>query len=670
MSRKRGRGQQRDIPVINRRMGAGLAEADQLIAEAQWELALAKLTELQAAFPRQTEVLARMLNVAMELQDPHVALAAAEQLVALHPDQPDYALALAGAHLVNMLPALALRGFRRFLQRWPAAEQAEEIRQQAGELERMLGADLAELGLSGADALDVAALLDELNLQVGRGAWGEALSVGERVLKLRPDMIMALNNVSVAAFFSGKHGRAAAAAAHVLELDPQNHHALSNLVRILVLSGRAAEAGPYAERLRALDAPRVEVAIKQAEALALLGDDEGVLAVRSRVSRRKEPDADPQQKALLHHYGAVAALRQGREAEAKRLWKMALAADPELDLAEENLQDLELPPAERSAPWPFLLPEWMAESTLDEMARTFDPALGKSRSAAQKATRRFLQLHPEVAAIIPLLLDRGDPPGRELALQLALMADTPELNAALRDFALSARGPDDMRIEAAQAAQRAGLIAYGDVPMWSDGQWADMLLLDIEVYDGPVSKPIPRRAQELHAQAGSALLEQDGAAAEPLLLEARRLAPDDPSILNNLAMAYSLQDRDEEAVALTREIERRFPDYLFGICSRAHDLIRRGELDEAAALITPLWQRRRLHVSEVAAAMGAQLELMMARGNAAGAADWLDLWREIDPERVEKTQWDLRISLELMRQNIERWESRRQRRREARGAGA
>jgi len=362
---------------------------------------------------------------------------------------------------------------------------------------------------------------------------------------------------------------------------------------------------------------------------------------------------------MLHHLGAVAALRLDRVAEAKRLWKMALDVSPEFDLAVDNLEDLDLPPEERNGPWPFAVQEWLPETTIKDLVKTVPRPGTATPKAAEHGVRRFLAQHPEFEAIAPLLLERGDPPGRALAFEIALMGQTPALNAALRDFALGTRGPDDMRFEAVQAAQRAGLLPNGDIRMWIEGEWRDVLMLDIEIYNEPVVRRIHPRAQKLHDEAGPALYTNDGAKAERLLTEARTLAPDDPSILNNLAMAYQLQGKQEQAEALAQEIGERFPDYLFGIVARAHRAIHAGQLDQAEELLRPLYQQRRLHVSEFAAIAQAQLSLLLLQDKPDAARDWLDLWHEIDPERVEASDWERRVSLAELVQNIGRLAGRR-----------
>lgn len=90
--------------------------------------------------------------------------------------------------------------------------------------------------------------------------------------------------------------------------------------------------------------------------------------------------------------------------------------------------------------------------------------------SAGRAARRFLRKHPEIIAVVPMLLERGDERGREFALLLARTANTPELLEALKDFALSQHGPDQLRMEAAQVASQAGLLPPGPMRQWLGGE--------------------------------------------------------------------------------------------------------------------------------------------------------------------------------------------------------
>ncbi|MEI7772901.1 MAG: tetratricopeptide repeat protein, partial [Chloroflexales bacterium] len=274
------------------------------------------------------------------------------------------------------------------------------------------------------------------------------------------------NNLSLAYQNLGQLDRAIAAAREVLTHDPHNVHALGNLTRFLVLAGQLAEAAVMAEQMKAIPPLNVDIAVKQAEALSFLGDDVAILTIFDQL---KDHDEDPGSSALLHHLAAVAALRQGKAVAARRRWQKALKLNPSLELAVGNLADLDLPVDKRNAPWPYTIEYWLQRSTAEELIREISSQ--RNEEAMRRAARRFLQRHPQIAVILPLLIERGDPFGREFAVRVAGLAQTPELLAALAAFAQSQVGPTQLRLQAAQFAQRGGALGNGTVRFWRGGAW-------------------------------------------------------------------------------------------------------------------------------------------------------------------------------------------------------
>jgi tetratricopeptide (TPR) repeat protein len=619
-----------------------LAEVEDLIQRGKLAEARDALEALERRYPGNEDMLALLGSVYHDLQEFGHYQAAAERLHRLAPNRAEYTLQLAGAYLLDAHPVLALRTFRRFLERWPDHPRAAEARATAEELQAKLPEMLAELGVSGDDALEVAGLHEEVHSLLTQGKYQHAREVAERLLRLRPQFAAAHNNVGETWFREGRPDQAVAAAERVLGFAPDNFHALSNLTRYLFLGGRHDEARQYAERLRAVHSNFTDSWTKKAEAFSYLGDDQAVLdALRGYEQSGKE--GGPEAVAFLYHLAGVAAYRLGREDEARDHWRQALRRAPGFDLTRDNLDDLDRPVGERNAPWPFNLVYWVSLRTVEALAAHVERAGRRAQNeAVSREVRRFLDAHPGLAGLVPALLDRGDPQGREFAYRLALMADTPEMMAALRDFAFSRRGPDKLRMQAANAACEAGLIPVGPTRLWMDGDWRELLLLGFDLHDEPVQKH-SRQVEQLAAEAMEALYDDDGERAERLLKQALEKEPDAVDLLNNLANAYKLQGRVEEGDALIRQIHERYPDYLFGRVNVAQLHIQDGELDKARELLTPLLTRRRLHFSEFAALCMAEISLFLAEGNREAARQWLQLWEGSDPDHPQLPEWRERV---------------------------
>lgn len=623
-----------------------LGEVETMRRRKQWAEMRQALAALDQRYPNNVDVLTGLVNLAYDLKDTQAYQRAAERLIALKPDDPDVTLGLAGAYMTNLHPALARRTFRRFLERWPDHARAAEVRTTLAGLEDALDTALGDLGLAANGAreegLELAALHEAAQASLEDGRFVAARQLLDSLLRRRPDFVPGLNNLSQLQALDGQLDQASATAHRVLALQPDNVHALANLTQFECLGGRPDQAQHTAQRLKALDTHRSDAWVKIAQALSYLGDDQGVLNVFGRGEQAGHlglPVRDP----LLYHLAAVALLRLGREDEARRHWQRALELAPGLDVARDNLADLRRPIGDRHAPWPFPIANWLSGRLLRELVAPLAAAAQDTDQARVRAARRALRDHPEFTALVPLLLDRGDAQARELALRTATLAETPELLAALREFALGQRGPDAFRQQAGQAAIRAGLLSRGPVRFWSRGEWREMLLLGFEVHGEPVQRHHPPRVQERLAAAIAALRVGDARRAEQLLLQALEIEPDAPDLLNNLAATYEALGRGAAAAATIQRALERHPDYLFARTGMAQLHIQRDELAAAESLLDPLLTQERFHVSEFAAMCSARIDLYLAQRNHAAARSWLDMWVTVDPEHPQIGQWRRRL---------------------------
>ncbi|HEY9651119.1 MAG TPA: tetratricopeptide repeat protein, partial [Coleofasciculaceae cyanobacterium] len=281
----------------------------------------------------------------------------------------------------------------------------------------------------------------------------------------------------------------------------------------------------------------------------------------------------------------------------------------------------------------------------------------QDKSLSQESAQRYLQQHPEVAALIPILLDRGDLQGRQLALSLAIMADTPEMQLILRDFALSQRGPDQMRTQAAQVVSQAGLFPPGLVRLWLEGEWRDIMLLGFELHDEPSRNHSPQ-VEKLSQEAVIAFKQGKTEKSQQLLKQALKLEPDASDLLYNLAGTYERQGHPEEAFEMIRQLHEKDPDYLFARTGLAQIHITNGELEEAEALLQPLASRKRFHYSEFDAFCSAQIDLYLAQKNSNAARSWLDMWAITNPDTPAIDYWRSRLDKKRQTQHFveEFWE--------------
>jgi tetratricopeptide (TPR) repeat protein len=616
-----------------------------LLDAERWAEAQALLRPLLERHPADADLLRELAQTDAEQRDWRECAETCERLLAVSREEPPAMVALAIAYQHTGRPVLALRTLRRVLARWPDAEDAQVARDGIAALEPEVAAHQAHTGQTGEDGLETLALHEEALNLIERGDPVLARQTEERVLRRAPGYAPALNTISQSYAQEGAYAQAIRCARRVIERDPRNVHALGNLVRYLCLSGALDEARAAAEPLRALPQSTPETWVKQAEALTYLGDDAGVLAAYA-AGRRAGFAAPEWPGSLGLHLAAVAKRRARHRAEARRLWEQALEQDPTLDLARDNLEDMDQPIDKQNGAWPYGLWLWLSPQAAASIRGMVDRLKARTDEEAADALagemRRIVARHPEIPALIPLLLDHGDLVARDFAVRLARAAATPELTAALRDFALDQRGPDELRMEAARGAIEGGAMSAGPTRLWLKGKWTELFLVAFEISDEPEERH-DERVTQLMEESAEALRRREPVEAERLLRLALEAEPDAPDLLNNLAAAYSAQGRDEESAALTRSVFERHPDYFFARVNLATIEARDGHVERAKELLAPLLRQTKLHISEFRALCTAQLELALAEKDARAAGLWLDMWEAIEPESPALERWRLPV---------------------------
>src|SRR5207237_126887 len=131
---------------------------------------------------------------AAQVGDTRTQQSVGERLVALRPNEPLLRLALASAYFQGSRPALALRTFHTFLDRWPNHPDADKVRQTLAAAEPDFRRHLQEKGLGGPDEMELGVLHEEVQLQLERGKYAEARRLADQLLCARPQFTPALNN--------------------------------------------------------------------------------------------------------------------------------------------------------------------------------------------------------------------------------------------------------------------------------------------------------------------------------------------------------------------------------------------------------------------------------------------------------------------------------------------
>jgi tetratricopeptide (TPR) repeat protein len=638
----------RGRPTPSRLPVQKLDEAAELLEKKQPGEALPILKELERKHPNEDAVLGLLATAYIDLNDWTGYESTLRRLAHLQPREADIALALIGAYAHNMRPALALQQAQTFLHRWPDHAEVAHVRRDLPLFEKAVHEQIEETGLPEEQALEVITQLEEQRFYLATGQYHQARQIGEKALHRFPDFIPVLNNLGQVYAVNGDLERAIQTAQRVLEIDPQNLHAISNLARLHFLNGQPEQAQEFAARLKASQAQASDRWNKIAEALAILGDDAGLLALYEQAKKAGELEP-PFVDEVFYHLLAVSALNLGREKDARRFWKKSMKLSPNFDWAQENLADLNRPSDKRQGAWAFPFENWLLGDLAIDLARTLEknkPPAGKpdsEKSAVQRILSQFLEKHPRLLFLAPHLLKRGDEKARQFVMHLAAASGHPQLVQLVTNFIEGQQGSVSMRMEAAHQLSEAGLLPAGPLRMWSGGEQREVLMLNMEINPEPEDPGHSPLVQDLAEQAYAALGQRDGRRAQELLEKAVAMQPDAPSLLNNLAMAYELQGQSARAHQMIREIHTRFPDYFFGIIGVAGLAIRDGDLETAGELLNRLMQREKLHTSEFVALCTAQMDLSLADSQDDAAHNWLEMLEQTYPDHPRLPYYRRRV---------------------------
>ena len=605
-----------------------LKEFYRYIAKEQWSKAQKTLEELEQRFPSNKQVLESWLTLAYAKGDWKTYQQKGTEYTIKHPEEPDGYLTLSSVCLKNTYPLLALEALQSFCEKFPNHSEIPEAKEKIETIQTMVPELLKDYGLEGKETLEIATLNERGRFLFESNQYSEASKIFEDLIDLAPKFPPALNNLSLIRCFAGDLTGAITLAKQVLECDHDNFQALGNLVRFYVLSGETELAQRYLDELKALDNIVSDVYLKKAESLALFGDWSSLVELGKEAELSDTAEELP---ALFWHFIAVGYANLGQDKEARQLWEKSLKIAPGFEYARRNLDNIKLPIGERDTPWAFDISEWFSSKIKEDIARIISQSETENDKKYQSLAKGIIKNNPHIIALIPILLQRGSPLGRQFAISIATLTKKPELLTALKEFALGREGSDQERIEVAQKLNQEGLIPSGNVKMWIKGEQQELLLMGMEINDEPTVIH-SKKVQQLGQKAVMCLKRGDAEEAESILMQALKLEPSAPDLKMNLANAYMLQGREEEAYDLLHKIHKESPDYAFATISLARHYIDNKELEKAEEMITPLLKKKQFNYQEFCKLCETQIELAVKKKTPEAALSWLNMWKQLADE--------------------------------------
>ncbi len=618
-----------EVPEPSAKIIRKLDEIFHWFEDGEAEHAIKLLKKLGKSASHSAAVAEAEFGIYQELGDRERASIAAKRFLKLVPQNPDAMFGYAQATLFCFRSSIALIQFKKFLDRWPdhdlAARAREAIEICDSESRRRVATANEDGGLELTfedGGLEFYARHEESLEQMADHNLDEAIRLLEQNIKQQPQFISSRNNLVICRFYQGDLENAVRVAREICELAPDNRFAEANLIKIEFLAGNPEKANELADTAM-VDPPEEQDSFTAlVEALGYLGRDEDVIVLSQMLEQILPLDED-ERSELLHCF-AVANFRLDDKDEAERLWDECFDVNPHHPIALENRADIAS--QDGHAAWSQSLNKWLPQPFVMEMVKHYE-------NDNSQLVGRLASGNPVVATIVPALLDRGDPAGREFALNFALADATPPMLAAVKDFAFSTRGPDELRNRALAALKEKSVIDVGPHRFFSRGQWTEIKLIGFEITAEPLEVELWKG--ELLEEGYWAMREGDLEIAEKAFQQVLDRDPNCRSARFNRASVWQRRRRGDEPEKAEREIRKLHadhPDYSFAAMAVAHFEAEEGNFDLSKQLIKDVVERSKLHLSEAMMLFTTQAQVALIEGDLEAAESSWNIMCQISNE--------------------------------------
>ncbi|MEZ6092377.1 MAG: hypothetical protein R3C05_31110 [Pirellulaceae bacterium] len=625
--------------VANRPSGRMLAQLNQiidLIDDHDFEEAERRLHRLDGK-GNYAKVAELMVSLYQRTQDSEKEAEAALRWMRLEPNSPDAWVCYAQGSMLCGRACLAMVTYQDFIERFPNHKNVDRAKSM---LELLVPEAEDRVKRAGLDPADGARLFADHELAVmhlGNAQFQEVVDICKRLCVKAPHFISPRNNWALAVLYQGNLREATRIAEETRKRFPDNYFVACTLAKLYFMAFRCAEAEAIADDLVAnppVNDPDAFVACL--ESLALLGRDREIIEV---CKHGESLDIlDPKLASSKLHYLAYAQYRVGEKKLAHENWRGALKAMPNHPTAAENLEPTE--EHREHVPWADSIQKWIPKEVIERHI------LGKEVLPADV-----------FAHIVSTVLDRGDPTGRTIYLELAKRSSSPQTLEALRAFALGERGPVKMRMQALAAIKERGLVDAGPHRVFVNGKYTDIALATMEIH-GEAENQANKEFVRLMERGHKAMQAGDLDEAERCFKESIDLEPDVPKGHYNLATVWLYRGgsgAQKRAREIIESIRNRFPGYVFAEIAMAQFAAMDGDVEGAIESIRPLFQRERLHYSEAKALYCAAIQIELDQGETEKAKAYMVLLRQAI-ERFDIADMPM---LESLQRKIDRSERKR-----------
>ncbi len=634
---------------------AKVAFSDERIEEARNLLAAC-----ESLGPLSSEAVELYLEVLQRLRRHHDIARISANFAEQHPEDPEatFAAALGAFNAGQSISALVF--FERFLTLAPNDARESFAKQAIKDLRDNLSESLKKFqGYDSADLSQIASV-EKLAYLIQLHRFDDSIRFGLSHLKLYPDDFRVQNNIAECYFVKGDFKQALKWFDLALQKHPKSFYGLASRAQLYLFFNRKSECLSDAEKLTQLRPEALGEAFKAARLFAFLNDHEKVGWAYREVEQQGLLD-DSKVALFLKHFYATSLAIAGDVKAAKVIWKEVTKKVPGGTTAEHNLQDQATKVGARWGYAYFTKEEFFSEKHFEQLAPILD-ALARRReeengdgfeggnSAGVKTDvprllRQFFQSHPEIEVMINLMLENGDSDCQRLAIELGLNGKSGLVREALVKYVQGPRGSDEIRVKLLHKLQQAGEVFPSPLRFYRQGEIREIVVLGFQITeDDPVSSIRSREVFALLKQGTAAIRAGDAVQAESLLRKARELDPDEPEVINNLAVSLDMQNREKEAEILLDEMIAKYPDLTPGLLAAARQKINAGKFSEALKILDHIQTKKSLQVTAFKQLVQLMVHANIGLENYSVAQQWLEIMRVHDPQSPQLSNLETRLA--------------------------
>lgn len=614
--------------VLNRGFGnqsltTELAQAEALIRREQWTEAHSLLTRMQISHPDNLDVLAHLLEVYFELGQLHQYQATCEAFLALKPNDARVNFLLGYAYVLNYYPLLGVQQYRYAIDRWPEHTGSAEGREHLAMIEPTLSEVIEDMGLDYPEDWDIALLEERSRAYTETGQSAKAIETAKSLLQQRPGLIPGHNCLALAYMADDQYDDAIATLHTAIDSHPESILLRSTLIRFLCIRGNFSAAENHKAVLIDDSSTKLDELTHKAESLAYLDDMAAIVELLATVPPNPEKENRPVVSGLFHHLAAVALVRQGDPVAARQQWQLALELYPNMEVARENLDDFDMASTYKEGPWAFELNSWVENGAYQDL-RQVALAMTPERDPQPElvaAVDTLLADYPFISQLVPVWLKRGSPRARMLAMIIVKSRPDEAHLTAAQEFVSGKYGSDAQRYHMASYFAQQLTIEK----LWLHGDWQEHpLLANYEIVPEPAATQSPEAEDLLDKALKKIALESPKAAetAETYLKQALEIEPNNPVLLNNLALAYTHQERLAHSRQLTQQIIDDHPEDVDSRVAIAQVYLQEEQLEAAEAVMQELLQRRSFTEDNLVSVLLTRSRLLMLQGKEEMAKLW------------------------------------------------